>query len=378
MPRLASMLDGMRHSGIKVMVDLVQETPDAIRLEVGDPDLPTPSHIIEAAGEAARAGWTKYTPSAGLRPLRELAARKVVEQNGLSVDADQIVVTTGAVGGLFTTLLAILDRGDEVLVPDPGWAGYPAIVQSLGAVPTPYPLESKDLFEPDLEALRNAISEKTKVIIVNSPGNPTGAVHSVDTLQAIVDLAAEHDLWVVSDECYEKIVFDGEHVSPATLETDGRVVSIYSLSKTYSMTGWRVGYVVAPRTLAPFIAKLQEPVTACASAISQKAAEAALGGPQSAVEEMRVQYLRRRDMAMELLDASGTAYVRPRGAFYLMVDVSPSRDSTQFAIDLLKNHGVAVVPGIAFGTRGEGLVRVSLAASESDIREGLRRLGDAV
>ena len=379
MADLARKVASTPHSAIREMAQLARGIPDAIRLETGDPDFVTPVHIIEAAAKAAREGFTKYTPSAGLSSLRERIAEKVRDRNGIAVSPEQVIVTTGGGGGLFTTFLVLLDPGDEVLVPDPGWPGYPAQIHFLGGVTVRYPLDRGRGFEPDLEALESLVGPRTKVLVVNSPSNPTGAVYGPETLGAMLELARKRDLWVVSDECYDELVFDGAHTSMAALGEQDRVLTVFTFSKSYAMTGWRVGYVVAPGEVAEALAKAQEPVVANCSAVSQKAAEAALLGPQDVVREMREAYRRRRDDATALLDAAGVGYVRPRGAFYLMADISASGEpSIEFAHRLLLEQHVSVVPGIAFGPHGEGSVRVSLSVAPDLLHAGVERLAAAV
>lgn len=376
MAELAAAVGTTPHSGIRTMADRARRVPDAIRLEAGDPNFTTPSHIIEAAAQAARDGFTKYTPSAGLDSLRELLADKLRVKNGLACSPAEVVVTSGGCGGLYTSLLILLDPGDEVLVPDPGWANYPAIVHVLNGVSVGYPLDRKRGFEPDLDALEARITPRTKAILVNSPGNPTGAVFRRETLAGLLEVAGRHDLWVVSDECYEDMVFEGEHVSPAAMDEFERVIGVFSFSKSYAMTGWRIGYAVAPPVTAPALARAQEPVVGNASSLSQKGAEAALLGPQDCVDEMREAYRERRDLAMAILDAAGVGYVRSGGAFYLMVDVPG--ESLPFAVRLLEEERVSAVPGSAFGPGGEGMVRVSLCVASDELEEGVRRLAAAV
>ena len=355
------------------------ELDGVIRLEIGDPDFPTPPHVVQAAAEAAGAGYTHYTPSAGLPSLREVIAAKVTARNGIACSSEDVVVTTGAVGGIHAAVLALLDPGDELLIPDPGWTTYTPLAVAAGAVSVGYPLDRQGGFSIDAEAIERRIGSRTRAIVVNSPGNPTGAVAGPAELESVLGLAARHGLWVVSDECYEELVFEGEHVSTAALDGRASVVSVFSFSKSYAMTGWRVGYAVATNGLAELLAKAQEPLVSSASTISQKAAEAALLGPQDVVSEMRDSYRRRRDAALALLDAAGVPYVRPGGAFYLMVDVSSSGESSvRFCERLLDERHVAVVPGSAFGPNGEGMVRVSLAASEADVVAGLERLVEAL
>jgi aspartate aminotransferase len=374
MPEVARAITTTPHSGIRVMADLAREVPDVIRLEVGDPDFVTPAHIIEAAARGASAGYTRYPPSAGYPELRELIAQKVTHRNQLPTTGDQVVVTTGGGGGLFTTFLALLNPGDEVLVSDPVWPGYPAQIHLQNGVLKRYPLDRQRGFALDPDAIERSIGPRTKVLVINSPCNPTGAVYGADELKRIVEIAEHHDLWVISDECYDEIILEGETVSLATLGGRDRIITVFTFSKTYAMTGWRIGYVVASRELAAIIGKLQEPVVASASSLSQKGAEAALLGPQDVVAKMVDSYRERRDLAIELLDGEGIGYVRPRGAFYLMVDTSRAGDSLEFARRLLREERVGTVPGSAFGPGGEGMVRVSLASSKADLQVGLTAL----
>jgi aspartate/methionine/tyrosine aminotransferase len=356
------------------MAELARAVPDVLNLGVGDPNFVTRPHIIEAAAQGARDGFTKYTPSDGFASLRELIADKVRARNGLDAAASQVVVTTGGCGGLFTSLLVLLDPGDELLLPDPGWANYPPMAHVLNARPVFYPLDPGRGWAPDLDALDARLTPRSKAIVVNSPGNPTGAVYEHETLARLLELARRHDLWVISDECYDEIVFEGEHVSTAAVGDADRVLTVFTFSKSYAMTGWRIGYVVAPPEVAPALGKAQEPVVGNASSLSQKGAEAALTGSQDCVREMRDAYRERRDAATAILDEFGVDYVRPRGAFYLMVDVSAAGDSLSFAKRLLEEERVSVVPGSAFGPGGEGWVRVSLCVDPDELTEGVRRL----
>jgi aspartate aminotransferase len=370
-------INELPRSGIRVLMELAAQTPGAVRLEIGDPDFGTPEHIVEASFRAAREGYTHYSPSAGLPSLRALLAEKLAARNGIETTPERTVVTTGACGAIAFALLALLDPGDEVLVPDPGWPNYLPLAHAAGGVPIPYPLDPAHGFEPDLEALEAAVSPRTRVVVVNSPGNPTGSVLAPESVGALVDFAERHDLWLLSDECYEELLFEGRHVSPGALAPE-RTVGVFSFSKTYAMTGWRVGYASCPREIAALLAKAQEALVSSVSTVSQKAAEAALTGPQEPVAAMRDAYRARRDVALAALDAAGVGYVRPSGAFYLMVDIGEAEPSEAFAHSLLKERRVAVTPGRAFGACGEGMVRVSLAASEEAIAAGLERLAAAV
>jgi aspartate aminotransferase/aminotransferase len=369
----------MPHSGIREIVNLAVSQPDLIRLEIGQPSFNTPDHIIEGAMRGARDGFTGYTASAGYHSLRVLLAEKLRTINGIACTPDDLVVTVGAVGGLSTTLLALCAPGDEVLVPDPAWPNYEMIADCIGARAVHYPCPPENGFLPDLEQLEALITPRTRVLVINTPANPTGVVFPGELVRELVELARRHDLWLVSDEVYDQLIFEGEHISPSRFDEDGRVISVFSLSKTYAMTGWRLGYVVAPREVREQVEKLQEPFVSCAPSIAQKAAEAALSGPQECVESMRLAYKQRRDAVVALLHSQGVQTYTPQGAFYIMVDVSAAGlPSRTLALDLLRTQRIAVAPGSAFGNVARDYVRISLAASEADLLEGLTRLHAAV
>jgi aspartate/methionine/tyrosine aminotransferase len=357
-------------SGIRDVFERALLVPGALHLELGAPDFPTPPHIVEAAARAAAEGFTSYTPAAGLPSLRAVAAEKVRARNGIACAPEQVTISAGGCCALHATLTALLDEGDGVLLPDPGWPVCSVIVEMLGGRVQPYPLAA----ELDLDALEAGITDRTRVLVVNSPGNPTGVVHARETLEEVLDIAERHDLWVISDEAYEDFVFEGEHVSAGSLG-NGRVISIFTLSKTYAMTGWRVGYLVAPPAIAAAAAQAQEPLIACPSSVSQKAAEAALTGPQDAIPVMRERFRARRDAAVALLDEEGVGCQRPSGGFFLMAGLpGPGEDSVEYVRATLAERGVAVVPGTAFGQRGEGMVRISLCVDDDLFDRGLARL----
>jgi aspartate aminotransferase/aminotransferase len=370
----------MPRSGIREVMDLARDREGVLHLEVGEPDFGTPPHIVEAAARAAADGATKYTANAGLLSLREAICAKLERHNGLRAGPDEVVVTSGAVTGLLEALMVLVERGEGLLLPDPGWPNYEMIATILGAEAISYPLDPASGYEPDLDRLAElAASPGAKAIVVNSPGNPTGAVWRRETVERVVEIAREHDLYVVSDEVYEEIVFEGEHVSPAVFDEDGRVLTVSGVSKTYAMTGWRIGYVVARPDLAALVGKTQEAVIACASSVSQKAAEAALLGPQDCVAQMRDAYRGRRDVAVAGLRAADMLVAEPHGAFYIMADVSRTgADTVEFARRLVTEHGLAVAPGATFGAAGAGLVRLSLASRADVVEEGVARLARAV
>jgi aspartate/methionine/tyrosine aminotransferase len=352
---------------------------DVIHLEVGEPDFPTPPHIVEAAAAAARAGQTKYTSTRGTNALREAIVGRLARDRAMAATPDGVMVTPGGGTALLLAYLGILDRGDEVLIPDPGWPNTESQVLLAGGVPVRYPLCRELAYAPDLDEIERLLARPhARALYLNTPGNPTGSVFDEETVAAIVMLCARHGCWVVSDECYEAIRFDVPLASPLDRGWY-RTVGAFSLSKTYAMTGWRVGYLVAPPELIDITAKTAEAVVSCASAVSQAAAEAALSGPQDAVAEMVAAYRRRRDLVAPSLDAAGLLAALPQGAFYALVDVASSGISSRaFALDLLECERVATAPGDTFGSRAEGFVRISLATRQDLLVEGVRRLVDHV
>jgi aspartate aminotransferase len=372
-PRLAATVESTPHSGIRRMAELARAIPDAIRLDAGDPTFPTAPHIQAAAYAAMGEGFTKYTPSGGYASLRAALARKVRERNGIAAEPEQVIVTAGGCGGLFTSLMTLLDHGDEVLLPDPGWPNYRAMVHVLGATSVGYPVDlSGGTVDPEAVAAR--VTARTKVLLVNSPNNPTGAVYTPEVLHGLAAVAEANDLWLISDECYDEMVYGVRHTSLAAVAPSERLISVFSFSKTYAMTGWRLGYVVSDRRFADELLKEQEPVHGNASSVSQKAAEAALAGDQSHVAQMRAAYANRRDLALAMLSDAGIEHVVPQGAFYVMVDVTALGDSMTAARTLLQEQHVSCVPGLAFGPRGEGWVRVSLCVPDDVLADGLGRV----
>lgn len=379
MQSLSASALALPESGIRRITNLAMRLPDAIRLEIGEPQFATPQHICEAATRAMRDGFTRYTPSQGLLSLREAMSGKLGRVNGLDVPPDRIIATNGALSGLYTTCRALLEPGDEMLIPDPGWPNWEMMILTAGGRVVRYPTPRASGYLPDPDSMDALVGPRTRAILINSPSNPTGAVMPEALVERMVAFAQKHDLWVVSDECYDECVFDGHHVSPARFDADGRVISLFSCSKTYAMTGWRVGYAAVPVGAIDVLAKLQQPVLGNICSVAQKAAEAALTGPQDCVGEMRAFYEARRGQALALLGVAGMTVDRPGGAFYVMVDVSAvAEDATAFALDLLHSHGVAVAPGDTFGPGGRGLVRVALCASEAAIATGLGRLIEVV
>ena len=363
-------------SGIRQVMELSQGMSDVIHLEVGEPDFATPEHVVEAAHAAAKNGFTKYTPNAGLPGIRSAVAERYAQRLGDHVTPEWVVVTPGAIAAIASTFFALLDPGDEVLIPDPGWPNYTSAALLTGARPAPYPLVGGHggSFEVDFDELQRRVTSRTRVIVVNSPSNPTGTVFAPELQRALVAFAAENELFLVSDEVYEDLVYDGVHVSPARYDEDGRVVVVSGVSKSYAMTGWRIGFVIAPPAVAALVTKLQEPLVSCASAVSQVAAEAALRGPQDAMRAMVAAYRARRDVVMKALEPGDLLSAHPAGAFYALVDVPLQADATTFALTLLREARVAVAPGSTFGTVATRSVRISFATETSLLREGLRRM----
>jgi aspartate aminotransferase len=376
MPELRSRILETPHTGIRRMFEFARAVPDPLMLVSGDPNFVTPAHIIDAAAQAAHGGATGYSLGEGLPALREAIAEKVRARNRIEASSEEVCVTTGACGGLFTSLMLMVDPGDEVLIPDPGWPNYAAMVHVMGGRAVGYPAGAAVNWTLDPVGLEELTTPRTKAIILNSPSNPAGTVETEEHLAAVLSMARGHDLWVISDEAYEDLVFEGSHTSTASLDGGESVLSIFTFSKSYAMTGWRVGYVVGPQGFIRQLSLHQEPVVSCASTISQHAALAALRGPQDCVGEMVRAYKARRDAAVVQLDAFHCDYVPPQGSFFLMADIRPSGlDSWTFSRRFLEQERVVVVPGAAFGPGGEGFIRISLAAADDVLAEGITRFG---
>jgi len=365
----------MPHSAIREIMMLAAGRSGVIHLELGEPDASTPDHIIDGAFAAARAGWTKYTPNAGLPTLRKMIAARLAKAWSQKVSEDYVVITTGAIGALYSALFSIVDVGDEVLVPDPGWPNYEAIVHLAGGKPVRFAQLPGQRFLPDPTEIERLVTPRTKAIMINTPGNPSGAVFPRSLIAAIARIAESTGLYVISDEIYEDIVFEGEHVSAGGLCPADRVFVVSGFSKSYAMTGWRLGWLVCPPGLASVAASLQEPTTSCASTIAQKAGETALVGDQRCVAEFRDMFKRRRDIVVDVFGNTGLLPFVPEGAFYALIDIGRTgRKSLAFAKEFLVAHNVAVVPGITFGPLCDSYVRVAFTIADEELREGLIRL----
>ena len=348
-----------------------------IHMEIGQPDFPTPAHIVEAGIEALRRGETRYTPAAGIQPLREAIAAYVGQWFNIPASADQVIVAPGAKPVLFYTMLALLEPGDECIYPDPGFPTYESVTRFTGAVPVPARLRMASDFRFDVDELASLVTPRTKLLILNSPANPTGGTLTLSDLERIAELAQRHDFYVLSDEIYSRLLYDDRHYSIAALPGMGeRTIVLDGFSKTFSMTGWRLGYGIFPRALAPHIEVLQINANSCAAAFTQWAALAALTGPQEPVERMVAEFRHRRDMIVTGLNRlPGVRCLTPRGAFYAFPNIEGTGLRAQELADrLLEEAGVATLAGTAFGAGGEGFLRLSYATSLEQIDQALARM----
>lgn len=362
-------------SGIREIMAASAEMADVIHLEVGQPDFPTPDNIVEATCQAVRDGQTKYVANAGVSELRAAAADYFQNKTGVETTPENILVTQGAVMSVATALLSVLEPGDEVLLPDPGWPNYEMAVSLFHGTPVRYDLRADNDFFPSLEQIESLVTPRTKLLLLCTPSNPTGQVYGADLMRDIMELARKHDLYVLSDEIYGEIVFDGEHASALSYDSDERAFIVSGMSKTYAMTGYRVGFTRARKDYVELATKLQEPIVSCGVGFSQLAAVEGLTGPQDEVQEMRDAYHSRRDVALEVLRDNDLYRYSPGGAFYLLVDISSTgMDSRDFALELLREKQVAVAPGSTFGEMCTDHVRISIASCEENIREGLGRI----
>ncbi|WP_248896929.1 pyridoxal phosphate-dependent aminotransferase [Haloplanus halobius] len=362
MSEFAQRVESISISGIREVFEAAGE--DAINLGLGQPDFPAPAHARSAAVDAIEAGDADaYTENKGVRPLREAIAAKHARDQGVDVDPGDVIATAGGSEALHLALEAHVDADEEVLVPDPGFVSYDALTKLTGGTPVPVPLREDLTLDP--EAVEAAITDETAAFIVNSPGNPTGAVSTESDVREFARIADAYDVICVSDEVYEGFVFDGEHHSPMTYADTDSVVVVNGCSKTYSMTGWRLGWVTASTRRIERMLRVHQYIQACASAPAQYAAEAALTGPQDVVDEMAETFERRRDLLLDRFDEMGLDVPTPEGAFYAMPRVPDG------FVDACLERGVIVVPGEAFGANGAGHARISYATDTDTLREAL-------
>lgn len=369
-------------SGIRVMFALADEIPDVVNLGIGQPDFDTPEFIREAAKKALDEGFTRYPPAKGFYDLRLAIAEKLKRENKISADPDsEIFVSVGAMQGIFNTCLHLLETGDEVIVIDPGYDYYSQI-RLFGGVPVTVPVYEQNRFKVDPEDIQKAVSAKTKLMIINTPSNPTGAVFEADSLKEIAGIAQKNNILVLSDEPYEHILFDNkEHVSIGAMEGMKELtISAYTLSKSYAMTGWRVGYVTAPKPLIDEMEKLMEHMVSGVTAMAQRAALAAIQADQQCVRDMVSEYQKRRQIIHDGLNSiDRISCVLPESTFYAFPNITKTGlSSWDLAKRLVQEQQVAVVPGSIFGSMGEGFLRVSFAAEENQLHKGIERIRKGV
>ncbi|MEX1045068.1 MAG: pyridoxal phosphate-dependent aminotransferase [Chthoniobacterales bacterium] len=350
---------------------------DVCGFGAGEPDFDTPEHIKEAAIKALQDGFTKYTPSAGIPDLRTAISEKFAADNKIDYKPSQIVVSNGAKQSCFNAILACCEPGDEVIIPAPYWLSYPDMVRLVGAEPVIVPTKAENSYKMTAAEFENAMTPRTKMVIINSPGNPTGSVYTREELEALVEVALTEDIFILSDEIYEKLIYDdAQHVSVASLSKEAYdlTITVNGFSKAYAMTGWRLGYLGAPAEISKVIDSLQSHSTSGPNSFAQKGAVAALKGSQQCVTDMRDEFNVRREYMYERLAAiPNVSAVKPLGAFYMLADISKfGLSSTNFADRLLSKAEVAVVPGVAFGD--DKTVRLSYATDLETIKTGLDRL----
>ena len=378
--RKARRLADIHPSGIRRFLGTVQRAPDLISLGIGEPDFTPPEHVLDAARQAITEGKTHYAPSSGIPELREALAKKFTRDYGLFYNPEgEILVTVGATEAVFLALLAFVNPGDEVLIPDPGFVCYKPAVLIAGGVPVSLPMiEDHDSFRPDLDAVTSLVTGKSRVIVTNSPSNPTGSVLTYDEAAKLAKVSVENDLIMISDEVYEKIVYDGsKHFCLATFPgMRDRTIVVNSFSKTYAMTGFRVGYALGPEDLISVMSLVQQFTVACVDGPAQYAATAALEGSQDFVAKMVSEFDRRRRLVYRRLnEVEGFRCSLPKGAFYAFPNIRAFKTpSVDFADTILRECKVVVTPGSSFGGHGEGSLRLSFATSYSRIDEALDRI----
>ncbi|WP_292484676.1 pyridoxal phosphate-dependent aminotransferase [Methanohalobium sp.] len=346
---------------------------DVISFSLGEPDFDTPRHICDSAANAMYNGETHYAPSAGIPHLKSAIAEKLQNENKLGADESNILVTPGAKQAIFEIMMSVLDQDDEAILFDPAWVSYEPCIKMAGAHPVWVPTDPDNDFKP--YNISEYITDKTKMIVVNSPCNPTGSVYEKDVLENIADIAIDHDLFVLSDEIYEKIIYDREHISIGSMDgMQDRTITVNGFSKSYAMTGWRLGYVCAHPDIFNNLLKIQSHSVSSATTFVQHGGYAALNGPQEPVYEMVNEFRARRDILVDGLNSLGIKCNRPQGAFYAFADVSEFGTGDEVAEELLKEAHVAVTPGSAFGPSGKNFIRISYATSQDRIQEGLERI----
>ncbi|MEW5895279.1 MAG: pyridoxal phosphate-dependent aminotransferase [Candidatus Omnitrophota bacterium] len=355
--------------------ELKAQGADIVNFAAGEPDFNTPVYIQEAGIEAIRNGQTRYTPSVGTVDLRKQIALKFKRDNNIDYDVNQLAVSCGAKHSLYCAIQVLADEGDEVLIPSPFWVSYPEMVKLAGATPKYIQTTADRDFKITPDQLEKAITDKTRILILNSPSNPTGSVYGKNELEKIAEICVAKDIMVISDEIYEKLIYDvSEYISIASLNKEiyDRTITVNGVSKAYAMTGWRIGYAGGPKLAMDYLKNFQDHTTSNPSSISQAAALKALQSPEDEIMLMRDEFKSRRDLMMTLLDDIHISYVRPQGAFYMFCDLSFLGDSNKTAQAILNDVNVALIPGDGFGA--PGYVRLSFATSKERIREGIKRI----
>ncbi|MGJ3192522.1 pyridoxal phosphate-dependent aminotransferase [Paenarthrobacter sp. FR1] len=380
MPELAAHVRDVPVNQIREITEAAWSTPGAIVLSIGEPGFALPRHVLDAGIDCLDRDETNYTPNAGIPALRKAFAARFREQQGVDIGAERVYVVDGAQQGLHFAMSLLLSPGDEILIPNPGYPTFAMTSRLLHAVPVQYPLYPHNDFQPHIEDIEALINARTKVLMLNSPSNPLGAVISEEAVRDLVDLAVRHDLWIISDECYEAFTFDVPHVSPARFDSvvpgQARVFTSLTLSKTYGLTGLRIGALVCPPGLEQKMNNVMESIVSCVASPSQYAALAALTGPQDYVARARDHYRSNRDAASAVLATKGIPYLGAQGAFYLWADVShlSGGDVRAWVRKFLADSGVSFAPGTAFGSIGEDWIRIALCGGQDDLLDGVNRL----
>ncbi|KUM40535.1 aspartate aminotransferase [Arthrobacter sp. EpRS71] len=380
MPELAAHVRDVPVNQIREITEAAWTTPGSIVLSIGEPGFALPRHVLDAGIACLDRDETNYTPNAGIPALREAFAARFRAQQGVQIGAERVYVVDGAQQGLHFAMSLLLSPGDEILIPNPGYPTFVMTSRLLHAVPVQYPLYPQNDFQPHIEDIEALITDRTRVIVVNSPSNPLGAVISEKATRKLVELAVRHDLWIISDECYEAFTFDVPHVSPARFDSEvpgeARVFTSLTLSKTYGLTGLRIGALICPPGLEQKMNNVMESIVSCVASPSQYAALAALTGPQDYVSRARDHYRSNRDAASAVLTEKGIRFLGAQGAFYLWADVShvSGGDVRTWVRKFLAESGVSFAPGTAFGSIGEGWIRIALCGGQQDLLDGVNRL----
>ncbi len=386
MPKFAERMNSLGVEGAFIVLakarELERQGKSIIHLEIGEPGYQPPKHVLEATKKAVDEGKTKYTPASGIYELREAIAERVSNSRGVEVGPENVVVTVGAKMAIFAVLMAFVDPGDEVIIPMPAYPSYESVTKFVGGVVKPVVLKEERKFSPDVNDILEKVTDRTKAIVINTPSNPTGGIYRREDLEEIVSLALKRDILIISDEIYEDIIFDGKkHESVLSIAGAEEVTVLVSgFSKTWAMTGYRLGYAVAKEDVAQKIAQIQLNAASCPVHFAQVAAVEAIRGPQDEVERMVKDYEKKRDVIYEEIQKiEGFSMVKPAGTFYAFPNIKGTGMSSEELADRLLNEaGVALLPGTAFGEPGEGFLRISFAGPMEDIVEGMRRIREFV